>query len=88
MSENFFYPLTEDKGEDQKETKKNKREERIQWLLPLGRRLWAENLFPTQIISDLASQAQDLFRVSRGTAREYANAAYRLLQAELSHTQE
>jgi hypothetical protein len=84
--ENLFYPLSEERVEDQQK-KKGKREGRIEWLLPLGRKLWAENLFPSQIISDLAREAQDLFNVSEETAREYAHAAYRLLQAEASRPQ-
>ena len=87
MTQDFFNPLSDERVEDQ-QRKKDKRVRRIQWLLPLGRKLWAENLYPTQIISDLAGEAQELFNVSAETAREYAHAAYRLLQAEASEPQE
>lgn len=87
MTEDSFYPLTAERGEDQ-ERIKEKREERIEWLLPLGRKLWAKNLYPSQIVSDLASEAQELFKVSRETAREYAHAAYRILQSEASQPEE
>ena len=87
LTENSFYPLSEEKVEDLKR-KRDKRQQRIEWLLPLGRKLWSENLFPSQIVSDLASEAQELFGISRETAREYAHAAYRLLQTEASQPQE
>ena len=53
MTQDFFNPLSDEREEDQ-QRKKDKRVRRIQWLLPLGRKLWAENLYPMQIISDLA----------------------------------
>ena len=86
LVENFFYPLSEEKVEDQ-QRKKDKRQQRIEWLLPLGRKLWAKNLYSSQIISDLSSEAQELFKVSRATAREYAHDAYRLLQEEAPQNQ-
>jgi hypothetical protein len=73
---------------EREEPKMDKREERVEWLLPLARRLWKEKLFPQQIVSDLASEAQKLFNVSRSTAEGYAHAAYRLLEAESSHVEE
>lgn len=87
MTEDSFYPLSAERVEIQ-ERRKEKREERIEWLLPLGRKLWAENLYPSQIVFDLAYEAQELFKVSRETAREYARAAYRILQSEASQPQE
>ena len=87
MAENLFYPLSEERVEDQ-QRRKDRRQQRIQWLLPLGRKLWVKNLYPSQIISDLSSEAQELFKVSRATARENAHAAYQFLQAEASQPQE
>lgn len=87
MTEDSFYPLSAERVEDQ-ERRKEKREERIEWLLPLGRKLWAKNLYHSQIISDLAGEAQELFKVSRETAREYAHAAYRILQSEASQPED